>query len=54
MGHTSFRAIVVKEKENNQFERKLVEREINRLPEGDVLIRVHYSSLNYKDAFSYW
>ncbi|WP_303745179.1 YhdH/YhfP family quinone oxidoreductase [Bacillus toyonensis] len=52
MGHTSFRAIVVKEKENNQFERKLVEREINRLPEGDVLIRVHYSSLNYKDALS--
>lgn len=52
MGHTSFRAIVVKEKENNQFERKLVEREINLLPEGDVLIRVHYSSLNYKDALS--
>ena len=52
MDHTSFRAIVVKEKENNQFERKLVEREINSLPGGDVLIRVHYSSLNYKDALS--
>lgn len=52
MKHTSFRAIVVNEKENNQFERKLVEREINSLPEGDVLIRVHYSSLNYKDALS--
>ncbi|MGE6366651.1 YhdH/YhfP family quinone oxidoreductase [Bacillus paramycoides] len=52
MNHTSFRAMVVKEKENNQFERTLVEREINSLPEGDVLIRVHYSSLNYKDALS--
>lgn len=52
MNHTSFRAMVVKEEENNQFERTLVEREINSLPEGDVLIRVHYSSLNYKDALS--
>lgn len=52
MNHTSFRAIVVNEKENNQFERNLVEREINSLPEGDVLIRVYYSSLNYKDALS--
>ncbi|NWK71276.1 YhdH/YhfP family quinone oxidoreductase [Bacillus paramycoides] len=52
MNCTSFRAMVVKEKENNQFERTLVDREINSLPEGDVLIRVHYSSLNYKDALS--
>lgn len=52
MNHTPFRAIVVKEKENNLFERTLVEREVNSLPEGDVLIRVHYSSLNYKDALS--
>ncbi|MGR3776976.1 YhdH/YhfP family quinone oxidoreductase [Bacillus paramycoides] len=52
MNHTSFRAMVVKEKENNQFERTFVEREVNSLPEGDVLIRVHYSSLNYKDALS--
>jgi alcohol dehydrogenase len=52
MNHTPFRAIVVKEKENNQFERNFVERKINSLPEGDVLIRVHYSSLNYKDALS--
>ncbi|HDR7793160.1 TPA: YhdH/YhfP family quinone oxidoreductase [Bacillus luti] len=52
MDHTSFRAIVVNEMENHQFERKVVEREVRSLPEGDVLVRVHYSSLNYKDALS--
>ncbi|MBO1582223.1 YhdH/YhfP family quinone oxidoreductase [Bacillus sp. XF8] len=52
MNHTSFRAILVNEKEGIQFERTFVEREINDLPEGEVLIRVHYSSLNYKDALS--
>lgn len=52
MNHTSFRAIVVNEKENHQFERNVVEREVSSLPEGDVLIQVHYSSLNYKDALS--
>ncbi|PEX90752.1 YhdH/YhfP family quinone oxidoreductase [Bacillus cereus] len=52
MNHTSFRAIVVNETENHQFERKVVEREVSSLPEGDALIRVHYSSLNYKDALS--
>ncbi|MGE7857766.1 MULTISPECIES: YhdH/YhfP family quinone oxidoreductase [Bacillus] len=52
MNHTSFRAIVVNETENHQFEREVVEREVSSLPEGDVLIRVHYSSLNYKDALS--
>ena len=40
------------EKENHQFVRKVVEREVSSLPEGDVLIQVHYSSLNYKDALS--
>ena len=51
MNHTSFRAIVVNEKENHQFVRKVVEREVSSLPEGDVFIQVHYSSLNYKDLF---
>ncbi len=43
MNHTSFRAIVVNEKENHQFVRKVVEREVSSLPEGDVFIQVHYS-----------
>ena len=52
MNHTSFRAIVVNETESKQFVRNIVEREVSSLPEGDVLIKVHYSSLNYKDALS--
>lgn len=55
MNHTSFRAIVVNETENKQFVRNVVEREVSSLPQGDVFIQVHYSSLNYKDAlFSHW
>ena len=30
----------------------LAERSIDELPEGDVLIRVAFSSLNYKDALA--
>ncbi|WP_142346034.1 YhdH/YhfP family quinone oxidoreductase [Bacillus cereus] len=52
MNHTSFRAIVVNETESKQFVRNVVERQVSSLPEGDVLIQVHYSSLNYKDALS--
>ncbi|PIE94861.1 oxidoreductase [Bacillus fungorum] len=52
MNHTSFRAIVVNETEGKQFVRNVVEKEVSSLPEGDVLIQVHYSSLNYKDALS--
>ncbi|WP_436865886.1 YhdH/YhfP family quinone oxidoreductase [Bacillus fungorum] len=52
MNHTSFRAIVVDETESKQFVRNVVEKEVSSLPEGDVLIQVHYSSLNYKDALS--
>lgn len=52
MNHTSFRAIVVNEIESKQFVRNVVEREVSSLPEGDILIQVHYSSLNYKDALS--
>lgn len=48
----TFRALVVTETEPGQFEQKIESRIIDDLPEGDVLIRVHYSSLNYKDALS--
>jgi len=38
--------------ETPYFQQKVIERSLDDLPEGDVLIRVHYSSLNYKDALS--
>lgn len=47
-----FRALVVTEKDPRTFVRSIETRSIGDLPPGDVLIRVHYSSLNYKDALS--
>ena len=49
---TSFRALVVREAEKGLFTRSVEERSTSDLPEGDLLVRVHYSSLNYKDAMS--
>jgi acrylyl-CoA reductase (NADPH) len=52
MSLTSFRAMVVEETHDNGFIRHITEKKIHDLPKGDVLIKVHYSSLNYKDALS--
>jgi propionyl-CoA synthetase len=48
----TFRALVITEKEPKTFVRTIETRSTADLPAGDVLIRVHYSSLNYKDALS--
>lgn len=47
-----FKAFVVSEAADKRMERAVQERSIDELPPGDVLVRVHYSSLNYKDALS--
>ncbi len=52
MENSAFRAMVVTEGENKTFTREITQKEINDLPEGDVIIKVIYSSLNYKDALS--
>jgi acrylyl-CoA reductase (NADPH) len=52
MSITQFKAMVVTESQDNKFSREIMNREISNLPEGDVLINVKYSSLNYKDALS--
>ena len=39
-----------KTEQGNQLD--IVEKNIDDLPEGDLLIKVQYSSLNYKDAMS--
>jgi putative YhdH/YhfP family quinone oxidoreductase len=44
--------MVVTETEDKQFIRKIAEKSIADLPPGEVLIKVEYSSLNYKDALS--
>ena len=52
MAGKSFKALVVKETDNKQYSRQILERSIDDLPPGDVVVEVHYSSLNYKDALS--
>ena len=46
-----FKALIIKE-ENGKFTREISTKSLNDLPAGDVLIKVKYSSLNYKDALS--
>ncbi|MGN6418029.1 MAG: YhdH/YhfP family quinone oxidoreductase [Pseudobacter sp.] len=47
-----FKALWITETAEGTFERKIVERLIDDLPPGEVVIRVQYSALNYKDALS--
>ncbi|MCL2596455.1 MAG: YhdH/YhfP family quinone oxidoreductase [Paludibacter sp.] len=47
-----FHAFQVDEMPENQFIGKIIEKQISDLPQGETLIRVYYSSLNYKDALS--
>lgn len=49
---SQFLAYQVSEEEDGAFSGALINRSIAELPEGEVLIEVHYSSLNYKDALS--
>lgn len=52
MSDIQFKALVVEESEDKQYTRSIKTRSLNDLPEGDVLIKVQYSALNYKDALS--
>ena len=52
MNVSTFRALVVSKTDEKTFTREITERSISDLPEGEVLIRVHFSSLNYKDGLS--
>jgi len=52
---THFKALRVHETQEGEklsYNSAVVERGMNELPENDVLIKVHYSSVNYKDALS--
>lgn len=48
----SFRALWVEVDDANQVTRRVMQRSTDDLPSADVLVRVQYSSLNYKDALS--
>ena len=52
MSDTTFRALVVSRTGEKTYSREVTERTISDLPEGEVLVRVRYSSLNFKDGLS--
>ena len=52
MQNSSYEALVVKEASPNSYIREIESKNVNELPQGDLLVKVHYSSLNYKDALS--
>jgi acrylyl-CoA reductase (NADPH) len=51
MVQKKYKALIAEEK-NGAFVSTIQTKLVSDLPEGDLLIRVHYSSLNYKDALS--
>lgn len=52
MAERSFKALVVSETEDKQYKREILTKDVDDLPPGDLVVEVHYSSLNYKDALS--
>ena len=52
MSSKSFKALRITEDEAGKFARNIIERNIDDLPEGELLIKVHYAALNFKDALS--
>ncbi len=48
----TFQAFQISENDDKSFSQAIIERNTDDLPLGEVLIRVKYSSLNYKDALS--
>jgi len=47
-----FQALIVEAADDGRFTRRIGTRRVADLPPGEVLIRVRFSSLNYKDALS--
>lgn len=52
MGNKTFRAFRVQETPDHRFRQQVEEVPFSSLPEHEVVIQVHFSSLNYKDALS--
>lgn len=51
MNNEFFKAYVVAEN-GDGFQGAITQRSVNDLPQGDLVVRISYSSLNYKDALS--
>ncbi|TKB02378.1 acryloyl-CoA reductase [Alteromonas portus] len=49
---TTFKALLVEKQEDKTFTRGITERSLDDLPDGTLLVKVEFSSINYKDALS--
>ncbi len=49
---TTYKALYIQKTDDGNFQRSIEKRDTGDLPENEVLIRVQYSSLNFKDAMS--
>ena len=49
----TFKALVVTEKDNQEFNHSIIDQKTEDLADDNLLIQVKYSSLNYKDALSF-
>jgi putative YhdH/YhfP family quinone oxidoreductase len=52
MDSKTFKAMVVQQTPDGAYTRRIAEKSLDDLPTGEVVVRVHYSSLNYKDGLS--
>ncbi|MES2518787.1 MAG: YhdH/YhfP family quinone oxidoreductase [Bacteroidota bacterium] len=52
MQNQSFKALQISENTEKQYITNIIERQVSDLPAGEVLVKVQYSTLNYKDALS--
>lgn len=48
----TFQALLVEQPEPKRFTRRIATRALSELPAGELVVRVRWSSLNYKDALS--
>lgn len=49
----TFKALLITENKQQEYNHSIIDKKIEDLPKGDLLIQVNYSSLNYKDALSF-
>jgi acrylyl-CoA reductase (NADPH) len=47
-----YRALIISEKEDGEFDQRVKRVSFDFLPKNEVVIKVHYAGLNYKDALS--
>ena len=48
----NYRALFTRESDDGSFTRSIVKRDTSDLPDNEVLVKVQYSSLNFKDAMA--